>query len=140
ADSWKHYILPSLTLGAAVAAVMARFTRASFIEVLQEDFVRTARAKGVRETVVVIKHTLRNAMIPVVTMMGLQFGFLLGGSILVEMVFNWPGLGRLLVDAVEMRDYPVIQAEVLLFSLEFILINLVVDLLYTVINPTIRYK
>ncbi|MGO4302406.1 MULTISPECIES: glutathione ABC transporter permease GsiC [unclassified Cupriavidus] len=140
ADSWKHYILPSLTLGAAVAAVMARFTRASFIEVLQEDFVRTARAKGVRETVVVAKHTLRNAMIPVVTMMGLQFGFLLGGSILVEKVFNWPGLGRLLVDAVEMRDYPVIQAEVLLFSLEFILINLVVDMLYTVINPTIRYK
>lgn len=140
ADSWKHYILPSLTLGAAVAAVMARFTRASFIEVLQEDFVRTARAKGVRETVVVIKHTLRNAMIPVVTMMGLQFGFLLGGSILVEKVFNWPGLGRLLVDAVEMRDYPVIQAEVLLFSLEFILINLVVDVLYGFINPTIRYK
>ncbi|CAJ0781576.1 Glutathione transport system permease protein GsiC [Ralstonia psammae] len=140
ADSWKHYILPSLTLGAAVAAVMARFTRASFVEVLQEDFVRTARAKGVRETVVVIKHCLRNAMIPVVTMMGLQFGFLLGGSIVVEKVFNWPGLGRLLVDAVEMRDYPVIQAEVLLFSLEFILINLVVDILYTVINPTIRYK
>ncbi|MEE2979027.1 MAG: glutathione ABC transporter permease GsiC [Pseudomonadota bacterium] len=140
ADSWKHYILPSLTLGAAVAAVMARFTRASFVEVLQEDFVRTARAKGVRETVVVIKHCLRNAMIPVVTMMGLQFGFLLGGSIVVEKVFNWPGLGRLLVDAVEMRDYPVIQAEVLLFSLEFILINLVVDMLYTVINPTIRYK
>ena len=140
ADTWQHYILPSLTLGAAVAAVMARFTRASFVEVLQEDFVRTARAKGVRETVVVIKHCLRNAMIPVVTMMGLQFGFLLGGSIVVEKVFNWPGLGRLLVDAVEMRDYPVIQAEVLLFSLEFILINLVVDMLYTVINPTIRYK
>ncbi|QKL52224.1 glutathione ABC transporter permease GsiC [Ralstonia solanacearum] len=139
ADSWKHYILPSLTLGAAVAAVMARFTRASFVEVLQEDFVRTARAKGVRETVVIAKHCLRNAMIPVVTMMGLQFGFLLGGSIVVEKVFNWPGLGRLLVDAVEMRDYPVIQAEVLLFSLEFILINLVVDILYTVINPTIRY-
>ena len=140
ADTWKHYVLPSLTLGAAVAAVMARFTRASFVEVLQEDFVRTARAKGVREMVVVIKHCLRNAMIPVVTMMGLQFGFLLGGSIVVEKVFNWPGLGRLLVDAVEMRDYPVIQAEVLLFSLEFILINLVVDVLYTVINPTIRYK
>ncbi len=140
ADTWKHYVLPSLTLGAAVAAVMARFTRASFVEVLQEDFVRTARAKGVRETVVVIKHCLRNAMIPVVTMMGLQFGFLLGGSIVVEKVFNWPGLGRLLVDAVEMRDYPVIQAEVLLFSLEFILINMVVDMLYTVINPTIRYK
>ncbi|SOZ97782.1 putative dipeptide ABC transporter, membrane component [Cupriavidus taiwanensis] len=140
ADGWKHYVLPSVTLGAAVAAVMARFTRASFVEVLQEDFIRTARAKGVRETLVVAKHGLRNAMIPVVTMMGLQFGFLLGGSIVVEKVFNWPGLGRLLVDAVEMRDYPVIQAEVLLFSLEFILINLVVDMLYTVINPTIRYK
>lgn len=140
ADSWQHYILPSLTLGAAVAAVMARFTRASFVEVMQEDYMRTARAKGVRETWVVIKHGLRNAMIPVVTMMGLQFGFLLGGSIVVEVVFNWPGLGRLLVDSVEMRDYPVVQAEVLLFSLEFILINLVVDMLYAAINPTIRYK
>ncbi|MFH0131566.1 glutathione ABC transporter permease GsiC [Variovorax sp. EL159] len=140
AATWKHYILPSITLGAAVAAVMARFTRASFVEVIQEDFVRTARAKGVHETRVVFKHTLRNALIPVVTMMGLQFGFLLGGSILVEAVFNWPGLGRLLVDAVQMRDYPVIQTLVLLFSLEFILINLVVDVLYGYINPTIRYK
>ena len=131
ADSWQHYVLPSLTLGAAVAAVMARFTRASFVEVMQEDFVRTARAKGVsRDVVVILKHCLRNALIPVVTMMGLQFGFLLGGSIVVEVVFNWPGLGRLLVDAVDMRDYPVIQALVLLFSLEFILINLVVDVLY----------
>ncbi len=140
ADSWRHYILPSLTLGAAVAAVMARFTRASFVDVLHEDYMRTARAKGVSETLVVLKHGLRNAMIPVVTMMGLQFGFLLGGSIVVEKVFNWPGLGRLLVDSVEMRDYPVIQAEVLLFSLEFILINLVVDVLYAAINPAIRYK
>ncbi|WP_250473610.1 glutathione ABC transporter permease GsiC [Caballeronia sp. GAFFF1] len=138
--TWQSYVLPSLTLGAAVAAVMARFTRASFVEVLGEDFVRTARAKGVHEPIVIVKHCLRNAMIPVVTMMGLQFGFLLGGSIVVEKVFNWPGLGRLLVDAVEMRDYPVIQAEVLLFSLEFIVINLVVDLLYAVINPTIRFK
>ncbi|MGJ7485512.1 glutathione ABC transporter permease GsiC [Variovorax sp. LT2P21] len=140
ADTWRHYILPSLTLGAAVAAVMARFTRSSFIEVIQEDFVRTARAKGVSEKWVVLKHCLRNALIPVVTMMGLQFGFLLGGSIVVEAVFNWPGLGRLLVDAIDMRDYPVIQTLVLLFSLEFILINLVVDVLYGFINPTIRYK
>jgi len=140
ADTWRHYILPSVTLGAAVAAVMARFTRASFVEVMQEDFVRTARAKGLSEWVVVAKHTLRNALIPVVTMMGLQFGFLLGGSIVVETVFNWPGLGRLLVDAVTMRDYPVIQALVLLFSLEFILINLIVDVLYGFINPTIRYR
>lgn len=140
ADSWKHFILPSVTLGAAVAAVMARFTRASFVEVIQEDFVRTARAKGLSETVVVAKHTLRNALIPVVTMMGLQFGFLLGGSIVVETVFNWPGLGRLLVDAVNQRDYPVIQGLVLLFSFEFILINLLVDVLYGAINPSIRYK
>ncbi|WP_253378024.1 glutathione ABC transporter permease GsiC [unidentified bacterial endosymbiont] len=140
ADTWKHYILPSMTLGAAVAAVMARFTRASFVDVLSEDYIRTARAKGVSEKWVILKHGFRNAMIPVVTMMGLQFGFLLGGSIVVEKVFNWPGLGRLLVDSVDMRDYPVIQAEVLLFSLEFILINLVVDVLYAAINPAIRYK
>jgi glutathione transport system permease protein len=140
ADTWRHYILPSITLGAAVAAVMARFTRASFVEVVHEDFVRTARAKGLNERVVILKHCLRNALIPVVTMMGLQFGFLLGGSIIVETVFNWPGVGRLLVDAVNTRDYPVMQALVLLFSLEFILINLVVDLLYGFINPTIRYR
>jgi len=139
-DTWRHYVLPSLTLGAAVAAIMARFTRSSFVEILGEDFIRTARAKGLDERRVVIKHGLRNALIPVVTMMGLQFGFLLGGSIVVEKVFNWPGLGRLLVDAVDMRDYPVIQALVLLFSLEFILINLVVDVLYGVINPVIRYR
>ena len=140
ADSWRHYILPSLTLGAAVAAVLARFTRASFVEVMQEDYVRTARAKGLQERTVIFKHCMRNALIPVVTMMGLQFGFLLGGSIVVEAVFNWPGLGRLLVEAVTTRDYPVIQTLVLLFSLEFILINLVVDVLYGFINPTIRYR
>ncbi len=140
ADTWKHYILPSITLGAGVAAVMARFTRASFVEILQDDYIRTARAKGLSEWKVIVKHGLRNALIPVVTMMGLQFGFLLGGSIIVEKGFNWPGLGRLLVDAVEMRDYPVLQAEVLLFSLEFILINLLVDVLYAVINPRICFK
>jgi glutathione transport system permease protein len=139
-DTWRHYILPSFTLGAAVAAIMARFTRSSFVDILGEDYIRTARAKGLPEGRVVAKHGLRNALIPVVTMMGLQFGFLLGGSIVVEKVFNWPGLGRLLVDAVDMRDYPVIQALVLLFSLEFILINLIVDVLYGLINPTIRYR
>ena len=102
--------------------------------------MRTARAKGLTERRVIIKHALRNALIPVVTMMGLQFGFLLGGSIVVETVFNWPGLGRAAVDAVTQRDYPVIQGLVLLFSLEFILINLIVDVLYGVINPSIRYK
>jgi glutathione transport system permease protein len=139
-DTWRNYILPSITLGAAVAAIMARFTRSSFVDILGEDYIRTARAKGLDERTVVIKHGLRNALIPVVTMMGLQFGFLLGGSIVVEKVFNWPGLGRLLVDAVDMRDYPTIQALVLLFSLEFILINLIVDVLYGLINPTIRYR
>ncbi len=140
ASSWKHYLLPSITLGAAVAAVMARFTRSAFAEVMGDDYIRTARAKGVNEKKVILKHVFRNAMIPVVTMMGLQFGFLLGGSIVVEKVFNWPGLGRLLVDAVDMRDYPIIQGLVLLFSCEFILINLIVDVLYGWINPTIRFK
>ncbi|MDQ6620696.1 MAG: glutathione ABC transporter permease GsiC [Pseudomonadota bacterium] len=140
ADTARHYVLPSLTLGAAVAAIMARFTRSSFVDILGDDYIRTARAKGLSERTVVMKHGLRNALVPVVTMMGLQFGFLLGGSIVVEVVFNWPGLGRLLVDAVEMRDYPVLQTLVLLFSLEFILINLVVDVLYGLINPVIRYR
>jgi glutathione transport system permease protein len=138
--TWRSYVLPSITLGAAVAAVLARFTRSAFVDVFHEDYIRTARAKGVSEWMVVTKHCLRNALVPVVTMMGLQFGFLLGGSIVVETVFNWPGLGRLLVDAVAMRDYPVLQAEVLLFSVEFLFINLVVDVLYAVINPTIRFK
>lgn len=140
ADTWKHFILPSITLGASVAAVMARFTRSSFVDILKDDYIRTARAKGVPEWKVVMVHGMRNALIPVVTMMGLQFGFLLGGSIVVEMVFNWPGMGRLLVDAVDMRDYPIIQATVLLFSLEFVLINLIVDVLYGWINPAIRFK
>ena len=140
AGSWPHYILPSITLGAGVAAVMARFTRAAFVEVMQEDYVRTARAKGLSEWFVVVKHTFRNALIPVVTMMGLQFGFLLGGSIVVEAVFAWPGMGSLLVDSVNMRDYPVIQGLILLFSVEFIVINIVVDVLYGLINPTIHYQ
>jgi glutathione transport system permease protein len=140
AGTWRHYVLPSLTLGAGVAAVLARFTRASFVDILHEDYIRTARAKGLGEKAVVLRHALRNALVPVVTMMGLQFGFLLGGSIVVEKVFNWPGMGRLLVDAVEMHDYPVIQAEVLLFSLEFIVINLAVDVLYGALNPLIRYE
>jgi glutathione transport system permease protein len=140
AGTWKHYVLPSLTLGAGVAAVLARFTRASFADILHEDYIRTARAKGLGEVAVVLRHGLRNALVPVVTMMGLQFGFLLGGSIVVETVFSWPGMGRLLVDAVDMHDYPVIQGEVLLFSLEFILINLAVDVLYGAINPLIRHE
>ncbi|GAA0592512.1 glutathione ABC transporter permease GsiC [Virgibacillus siamensis] len=137
-DSWQSYILPSITLGTTVAAVIARFTRSSLMDTLKDDFVRTGRAKGLSENKVVWGHALRNAMVPIVTMSGLQFGFLLGGSIVVEVVFSWPGLGSLLIDSISFRDYPVIQAELLLFALEFMLINLVVDLLYGVLNPRIN--
>ena len=139
-QGWSSFILPAFTLGVAVAAVMARFTRSAFVEVANEDYVRTARMKGVPERRVIWTHTFRNALIPVITMAGLQFGFLLGGSIVIETVFDWPGLGRLLVDSVNYRDYPVIQAEILLFSFEFVLINLLVDVLYAVVNPQIRLQ
>jgi glutathione transport system permease protein len=139
-DGWRSYIMPAFTLGLSVAAVMARFTRSAFVEVAHEDYVRTARSKGVPERSVIWRHTLRNALIPVITLTGLQFGFLLGGAIVVETVFSWPGLGRLLVDSVNYRDYPVIQAEILLFSFEFVAINLAVDLLYAVVNPEIRLR
>ncbi|MEN3931369.1 glutathione ABC transporter permease GsiC [Microvirga sp. W0021] len=138
--TWQHYIMPSFTLGLGVAAVMARFTRSAFIEIFREDYIRTARAKGVPSQGIIWKHTLRNALIPVITMLGLQFGFLLGGSIVVESVFSWPGIGRYLIDSVSYRDYPAIQALILMLSLEFILINLIVDVLYAVANPEIRYK
>jgi glutathione transport system permease protein len=137
---WQHFVLPAFTLGSAVAAVMARFTRSAYVEVAAEDYVRTARSKGVPERGVIWTHTLRNALIPVITLTGLQFGFLLGGAIVVETVFAWPGLGRLLIDSVSFRDYPVIQAEILLFALEFVLINLIVDLLYGLVNPEIRLQ
>lgn len=138
--TWQHFVLPGFTLGLGLAAVMARFTRSAFVEVAGEDYVRTARMKGVTDRLVAWKHILRNAMIPVITLTGLQFGFLLGGAVVVEVVFSWPGMGRLLVDSVGFRDYPVIQAEIMLFSLEFVLINLLVDLLYAVANPEIRLK
>lgn len=133
-------ILPAFTLGASVAAVMARFTRSAFLEVAGEDYVRTARSKGLRANLVTWKHIMRNALIPVMTMLGLQFGFLLGGSIVVETVFSWPGLGWLLIQSIQTQDQPVIQALVMLFVLEFIVINLLVDLLYAVINPAIRLR
>ena len=138
--TWQAFVMPAFTLGVGVAAVMARFTRSAVVEVGTEDYVRTARAKGVPERGVVWTHMFRNALIPVITLMGLQFGFLLGGSIVVETVFSWPGLGRLLVDSVSFRDYPMIQAEILLFSLEFVLINLAVDVTYALVNPEIRLR
>jgi glutathione transport system permease protein len=138
-DSWKSYVLPSLTLGAGIMSMLARFSRSSMLETMREDYIRTGRAKGLREFVVVGRHALRNSLIQVVTVAGLQFGFLLGGSVMVETVFSIPGLGRLLVDSIAFRDYTVIQALLLLFATQFILINLIVDLLYGVLNPKIRY-
>lgn len=136
----EHTIMPSFTLGLGVAAVTARFARSSVIEVLGEDYIRTARAKGLSRGKVIWKHALRNALIPVITMTGLQFGFLLGGAVVTETVFNWPGIGQLLVQSVNYRDYPTVQALMMLFSIEFILINLVVDVLYGVVNPRIQLK
>jgi glutathione transport system permease protein len=137
--NWKNFILPSLTLGAGIAAVIARFSRSSLMEVLREDYIRTARAKGLKEMVVLNRHAIRNSMIPVVTMIGLQFGFLLSGSIVVELVFSWPGVGRLMIDAIKARDYPVIQIVMLLFSVQFIFLNLLVDIVYAFLNPQISY-
>ena len=131
-------ILPSITLGVSIAAIIARFTRSSIIEVLKEDYVRTARAKGLREKTVIWKHVFRNCMISVVTVVGLQFGFLLGGSVVTETVFAFPGLGSLLIESVNYRDYPAIQSLILIFSLHFVLINLGVDVLYAVLNPEIQ--
>ena len=120
ADSWKSFILPAIALGTSIAAIIARFTRSSIIEVMKEDYIRTARAKGLREKSVIWKHAFRNAMISVVTVVGLQFGFLLGGSVVTESVFAFPGLGSLLVESVNYRDYNAIQSLILIFSLHFI--------------------
>ncbi|MGQ0396033.1 ABC transporter permease [Klebsiella pneumoniae] len=134
----RDIVLPAVTLGSSVSAVIARFTRSAMLESAREDFVRTARAKGLKPRVIVWKHIMRNALIPIVTMLGLQFGFLLSGSIVVESVFSWPGLGWLLIESIQTQDQPVIQALILLFVIEFMLINLVVDLLYALVNPTVR--
>ncbi len=137
---FSELILPAFTLGATVAAIMARFTLSAFLDVLDEEYISTARAKGVTENLVMWKHDFRNALIPVVTMVGLQFGFLLGGSVVVETVFAWPGLGRYMIEAVTVRDYPVLQALLLLYSFHFVFINLLVDMVYALINPEIRYE
>jgi peptide/nickel transport system permease protein len=136
----KHLILPSLTLGLLTAGVIARQSRSSMLETLQEDYIVTARSKGLRERVVVYRHALKNALIPVVTIVGLQFGHLLGGAVLVESVFSWPGMGRLLVDAIFTRDYPIVQGAVLMFAMLFALVNLGVDLLYGLLDPRIGYE
>jgi peptide/nickel transport system permease protein len=137
--SWEHVILPSITLAAFVVAFIARMTRSSMLEVLSQDYTTTARSKGLKEQVVVVKHALKNALIPIITVVGLQFGMLLGGAVLTETVFAWPGLGRLIVDSILARDYPVIQGAILIFALLYILVNLIVDLIYAFVDPRIRY-
>jgi peptide/nickel transport system permease protein len=133
----RHLVLPSITLGAAVAAVVARVLRSSMLETLRSDYVTLARAKGAPEHGVVLKHALRNALIPTVTVVGLQVGVLLGGNMIVETVFSWPGLGRLTVTAIFQRDFPLIQGAVMVYAFTFVMANLVVDILYTYLNPKI---
>ncbi|OEC03096.1 peptide ABC transporter permease [Lysinibacillus sphaericus] len=136
----KRLILPGVALATIPMAIIARITRSSMLEVMRSDYVRTARAKGQKMFIVVYKHALKNAVIPVLTVIGLQTGLLLGGAILTETIFSWPGIGRYIYDAIGFRDYPVIQSGILVVAFIFIMINLIVDLLYTVIDPRIKYK
>jgi ABC-type dipeptide/oligopeptide/nickel transport system permease component len=137
---WRHLVLPALTLGAFTMASIARLTRSAVLEVLRADFVRTARAKGVSELLVVGKHTLRNAALPIITITGLQFGTLLGGAVVTETVFAWPGIGRLAIQSIYNRDYPVVQCTVFLSAAAFVLINFLIDLLYGVLDPRLRTR
>jgi ABC-type dipeptide/oligopeptide/nickel transport system permease component len=138
-DALRHLVLPALTLGAFSAALISRLVRSALLEVLNQDYVRTARAKGLGQPPVIGRHALPNAMIPVITVIGLQVGTLLGGAVLAETIFAWPGIGRLLIQSISQRDYPLVQGIVMLTALAVSLINLAVDLLYGVINPRVRY-
>ncbi len=138
-DAARHLLLPAIAIGTSIMAIITRMTRSALLEVLGLDYVRTAKAKGVRRMRVVFRHALRNAILPVVTVIGVQFGFLLGGAIVTEVVFAWPGIGRLIVDGISQRDFPVVQGSILLLGVVFVLVNLVVDLSYSFINPRIRY-
>ena len=139
-ESWRHFLMPTFCLSAFSLAFITRMTRSALLEVMAQDYVRTALAKGVREAVVVGWHALRNALLPVVTVVGLRFGYMLGGAVVTEEVFAWPGLGRLLVVAVGQRDIPLVQGALLLFGTSFVLVNLAVDLLYGVLDPRIRHR
>ncbi|ACY86224.1 dipeptide ABC transporter permease DppB [Edwardsiella piscicida] len=139
-DAVMHLILPSIVLGTIPLAVIVRMTRSAMLEVLSEDYIRTARAKGLSRLRVIVVHALRNALLPVVTVIGLQVGTLLAGAILTETIFSWPGLGRWLIDGLQRRDYPVVQGGVLLVASMIILVNLLVDVLYGIVNPRIRHK
>jgi peptide/nickel transport system permease protein len=139
-ESWRHLILPAVTLAAFPMALVARLTRSSMLEILGRDFIRTGRAKGLAERAVILRHALRNAAVPLLTVLGLQIGTLLGGAVITESVFAWPGMGKLVVDAIFFRDFPVVQTVLILSATLFVVINLLVDLLYTVIDPRIRYS
>ncbi|MDD4363764.1 MAG: ABC transporter permease [Atribacterota bacterium] len=139
-SSLRHLILPAIALGTIPMATIARVTRSSMLEVLRQDYIRTERAKGLSERLVIYKHAVRNALIPVVTVIGLNFGLLLAGAILTETVFSWPGLGRYVVKAVQMRDYPAVQGCVLFFAFIFVIVNLITDLIYVYIDPRIKYQ
>jgi peptide/nickel transport system permease protein/oligopeptide transport system permease protein len=134
-----HFVLPTITLSAFSVAIIARMTRSSLLETLHQDYVRTAHAKGVPGHGVVLRHALKNALIPILTVVGLQFGALLGGAVLTETTFAWPGMGRLLVSAVSARDYAVVQGIVLIFASMYVVVNLAVDLLYGYVDPRIHY-
>jgi peptide/nickel transport system permease protein len=138
-ESPSTIVLPAITLGFGLAAILTRMTRASMLEVLYEDFIRTARAKGLNESTVILRHALRAALLPIVTVLGLQLGSLLAGAVITETVFAWDGVGRLLVESIEKRDYPVTQACVLIVALTYVLVNFVTDVVYTRIDPRVRF-
>jgi peptide/nickel transport system permease protein len=131
-------ILPSIALSAQAVAIITRMTRSSMLEVIRQDYVRTARAKGQKEQIVIGRHALKNALVPIITVIGVQFGYLLGGAILTEVVFSIPGVGRLMVESIKMRNYPVVQGGVLYIAIAFSLVNLLVDLLYAYVDPRIK--
>jgi ABC-type dipeptide/oligopeptide/nickel transport system permease component len=138
AGSFANLVLPAITMGSALAAILTRMVRTSMLEELSQDYIRTARAKGLNETTVVYRHALRNAMIPVITVLGLQFGALLAGAIVTEKIFSWPGIGRLTVDAISNRDYYVVQGCILAIGLTYVFVNFLTDFVYSVLNPRIR--
>jgi peptide/nickel transport system permease protein len=138
AGSFANLVMPAITMGSALAAILTRMVRTSMLEELSQDYIRTARAKGLNETEVVYRHALRNAMIPVITVLGLQFGALLAGAIVTEKIFSWPGIGRLTIDAISNRDYFVVQGCILAIGLTYVAVNLLTDLVYSLVNPRIR--
>jgi len=139
-DVLHHLFLPAVALGTIPMAIIARMTRSSMLEVLKKDYIRTAYAKGLKRKMVIFKHALKNAMVPIITVVGLQFGVLLGGAVMTETIFSWPGLGKYLVDAIYARDFPIVQGGILFFAGVFVIVNLIVDLSYALVDPRIQYE